>query len=173
MEHICNYNIIKFNANQPKSLFQPFETPQKYKNTRNNYSNIFIVLCPLKSLLYFHLDIDVNDILNYRTNYLLCKCRKKAIANKQDSLITRLLIVTFHEIAINYESELKTQLVLLDISTNHIVGLPRFLRFRFCQMIYLLKTFIMLRRIFIHEVGYLVMTFQRSRSDQSYLSNIT
>ena len=56
--------------------------PQKYKNTRNNYCNIFIVLGALKSLIYFPLDIDHNDILNYRTNYLLRKCRKKAIANK-------------------------------------------------------------------------------------------
>ena len=26
MEHICNYNIIKFKVSQPKWLFQPFET---------------------------------------------------------------------------------------------------------------------------------------------------
>ena len=26
MEHICNYNIIKFNVNYPKWLFEPFET---------------------------------------------------------------------------------------------------------------------------------------------------
>ena len=45
-----------------------------------------------------------------------------------------LLIVTFHEIAIKYESELKTQLVLLDISTNHNVGLPKYLHLKFCQM---------------------------------------
>ena len=37
----------------------------------------------------------------------------------------RLLIETFHEIAIKYESELKTQFILLDISTNHKVGSPR------------------------------------------------
>ena len=29
----------------------------------------------------FPLGIDVIDILNYRTNYLQCKCGKKAIAN--------------------------------------------------------------------------------------------
>ena len=40
-------------------------------------------------------------------NYLR-KCRKKAIANKEDCLNTRLLIATFHEIAIKYEPELKT-----------------------------------------------------------------
>ena len=73
----------------------------------------------LKSLLSFPLDIDVNDILNYRTNYLLRKCRKKAIANISNYLSARLSIVTFHEIAIKYESELKTELVLLDISTIH------------------------------------------------------
>ena len=117
----------------------------KYKNTRNSYSNIFIVLGALKSLLYFPLDIDVNDILNYRTNYLLRKCRKKAIANKQDYLSTRLLIVAFHEIAINYELELKSQLFLSDISANYNVGLPRSLHFKLCQMIYLFKTLIMLR----------------------------
>ena len=83
--------------------------PWKYKNTRNSCSNIFIfiVLGALKSLFCFPLDIDVNDILNCRTNYLLRKCRKKAIASKNDSLNTRLLIVTFHEIAIKYESDLK------------------------------------------------------------------
>ena len=26
MEQICNYNIIKFNVNYPKWLFEPFET---------------------------------------------------------------------------------------------------------------------------------------------------
>ena len=50
------------------------------------------------------------------------------------------LIVTFHEIVMKYESGLKTQLVLLNISTNHSVGLARSLHFKFCQMIYLLKT---------------------------------
>ena len=56
----------------------------------------------------------------------------------------RLLIVTFHEIAMKYESELKTQLILLDISTNHNMELLRSLHLKFCQMIYLFKTFIML-----------------------------
>ena len=110
---------------------------QKYKNTRNNYSNIFIVLGALKSLLCFPLDIDVHDILNYRTNYLLRKSRKKAIVNKQDCLSTRLLIVKFHKIVIKYESELETQLVLSEISTKHNVRSPRSLHFKFCQMIYL------------------------------------
>ena len=53
-----------------------------YVSAWNNYSNIFIVLGALKSLFSFPLDIDVNDMLNSRTNYLLRKCRKKAIANK-------------------------------------------------------------------------------------------
>ena len=56
----------------------------------------------------------------------------------------RLLVVTFHEIVIKYESELKTQLVLLEISTNHNVESPRSLHFTFCQIIYLFKVFIML-----------------------------
>ena len=30
MEHICNYNIIKFNVNYPKWLFEPFETKCKH-----------------------------------------------------------------------------------------------------------------------------------------------
>ena len=112
----------------------------KYKNTRrNNYSNIFIVLGMLKSLLCFPLDVDVNDILKYRINYLLRKRCKKAIANKKDCLNTRFLIATFHEITIKYVSHLKTQLVLLDVSTNHNVGSPRSLQLKFCQMIYLLK----------------------------------
>ena len=141
--------------------FQLLDDHRNTKNTRNNYSNFFIVLGALKSLLCFPLDIDVNDILNQSTN-LLRKWRKKVIASKQDCLSTRLLIITFHEIAIKYESELKTQLVLWDISTNHNVGSPRSLHFKFCQMIYLFRTFIMLWRIFIYPVGYLVMTFQRS-----------
>ena len=59
-----------------------FVEPQKYKNTRNNYSNILIVLDLLKSLLCVPPDIEVDDILNYRTNYLLLKFLEKAIANK-------------------------------------------------------------------------------------------
>ena len=66
--------------------------PQKYKNTRNNYSDFFIVRGALKSLLCFPLDMDVNDILNCRTNYLLHKCCKKAIVIKQDCANTLLLI---------------------------------------------------------------------------------
>ena len=143
------------------------------KNTRNNYSTIFIVLGALKSLLCFPLDTGINDILNFRTNYLLRKCRKKEIANKYDYFNTRLLIVTFHEITIKYESELKIQFVLLDISTNHNVGFPRSLHLKFCQIIYLFKTFIMLWRTFIYTVGYLLMTFQKSRRNLKHLSNTT
>ena len=40
-----------------------------------------VILDALKSLLSFHLDIDVNAILNYDTNYLLCvNVIRKAIA---------------------------------------------------------------------------------------------
>ena len=54
----------------------------------------------------------------------------------------RLLIVTFHEIVIKYESELKTQLVLLEISTNHNVESPRSLH---------VKLFIYLRYLSCYE----------------------
>ena len=101
----------------------------------NNYSTILILLDTFKSLFCFLLDIGINDILNYRTNHLQHKCRKKAIASKQDCLSTRLLMAIFHEITI------KTQLVLLNTSTNHNVGSPRSLHFKFCQMIYLFNTF--------------------------------
>ena len=117
---------------------------QKYKNPRNNYSHIFIVLDALKSLLCFPLGINVNEPLNYRMKYSLRKCCKKVITNKQDYLSTCVLILTFHETAINYQPELKTQLVLLDISTTHNLESSWSLRFKFCQMIYLLKTFIMI-----------------------------
>ena len=43
----------------------------KWKNTKNNYNEIITLLGALKSLPFFILDIEVNDILNYRTNYLL------------------------------------------------------------------------------------------------------
>ena len=148
--------------------------PQKYKNTRNNNDNIFIVLGALKSLLCFPLDIDVNDDLNYRTKYLLRKCRKKkTITNKQDCLSTHVLIVTFYEIAINYEPELNILLFLTNISMNRNMGFLRSFHFKFYQIIYLFKRFNMLWRIFIYAVCCLVVTFQRSRLDQSYLSNIT
>ena len=89
-------------------------------------------------------------------NHWWRKFCNKAIANGQNCLDTRLLIVTFHEIAISHESELKTQLVLLDISTNHNVRSQRSLQFKFCQMIYLFKTLVIIWRIFIYAVGYLV-----------------
>ena len=54
------------------------------------------------------------------------------------------MIVTFHEIAINCESELKTQLIFIEISVNHNVGSPKYLHVKFSQMIYLFKTFILL-----------------------------
>ena len=119
----------------------------------------------MKPLRYLPLDIDINDILNYRTNYLLRESREKAIVNKQDCWSPHLSSVTFHEIAIKYESDLKTQLVLLDISANQNVGSPRSLRFKFCQMIYQFNAFIMLWRNFIYAVGYFIMTFQRSQAN--------
>ena len=56
----------------------------------------------------------------------------------------RLLIVTFHGIAIKYESELKAQLALLGISTNHNVESSKSLHFTFREIIDLFKTFIIL-----------------------------
>ena len=53
----------------------------------------------------------------------------------------------------------------LDISTNHNVGSPMSLPFKFCQMIYLFKTFIILWRVFIYVFGCLVMTFEFIFSD--------
>ena len=53
-----------------------------HRNIKTQGINIFIVEGKLKSLPRFPLDIDVNDILNYRTNCLLRKCLKKVIANK-------------------------------------------------------------------------------------------
>ena len=66
------------------------------------------------------------------------------------------MIVTFHEIAINYKSQLKTESIFVGISANQNVGSSEFFDFKFCQIIYLFKTFIMLGRIFIYAVDYLV-----------------
>ena len=44
----------------------------------NNYNNIFIAEDALKSLRYFPINIKVNDVLNYRPNYLIHKCQKNA-----------------------------------------------------------------------------------------------
>ena len=119
----------------------------------------------LKLLLCFPLDNDFNDILNYWTNSLLRKC-KKAIAKNQDCLWKHHFIAIFHEIVIKCVTELKTQLVWLDISTNHKLGLPVSLYFIFCQMIHLFNAVTMLWKIFIYAAGYLVMTFQRSQPNQ-------
>ena len=122
----CLNNYLSLNNCLNLFLILSFIHKNK-KNTRNNYRNIFVALGALKSLHSFPLHIDVNDILNYPTNYILRKSRKKAI---QGCLRKHLLIVTFHEVAIKYELEVKPQLVLLDISTNHNV---KSLHFRFCQ----------------------------------------
>ena len=73
--HYCDYFDV--------FLMVRFVETQKYKNTSNNYSKIFTVMGALKSLLCYTLDIDVNDILNYHTNYLLRKCCKKVAGLKQ------------------------------------------------------------------------------------------
>ena len=83
------------------------------------------------------IDIDVNIILNQRTSYLRHKCCKKAI----DCCRTCILIIHFHEIAISYESQLKTQLIFWVSSANHNVGLQSYLHFKICQMIYLLSIY--------------------------------
>ena len=74
-----NFSTIFFFSTNLQSplLIYTQQTSLKYKNTRNNNGNIFIVLGAFKSLLFSHLDIDVHDVLNYRTNYLLRKCPKK------------------------------------------------------------------------------------------------
>ena len=106
---------------------------KKYNNTRNNYT----ALGTLKTLTCFPLDICVYDIL-YHKNYFLSKCRKKQLSmnrtaglhafwlypvdtrhrfNVYKTSIRRLIDVvttscgywaTFHEIAINFESQLNT-----------------------------------------------------------------
>ena len=59
--------------------------PKKYKNTKNNYENVFFVDGELKSLSCFPLNIDLHDILNYCINYFI-------------------LVALFLEIAMNYGS---------------------------------------------------------------------
>ena len=81
-----------------------FFRAQRNKNKMNIYGNIFIVEGALKLLLSFPLDIDVNDILNYRKNYLLCKCHKKAIANEWDCRSTCILFPVFRKTEINCKS---------------------------------------------------------------------
>ena len=44
MEHVYNYNIIKFNVNYPKRLFEPFET---------KYIHVKLNLREREKLLYF------------------------------------------------------------------------------------------------------------------------
>ena len=86
-----------------------------------------MVLSALKLPPSFPLDINVNKNLNYRKGHLLCKCRKKAIASKQDCCGTNILIVIFHENEINYDSHLKAQLIFYaSLPTNE--GFPRFLQ---------------------------------------------
>ena len=75
-------NMKKKPQNHSQNKNKSKNKNEKYKNTRNNNDNIFILQGALKSLFCFPLDIDVNENLNYRTKYLLRKCRKKAIANK-------------------------------------------------------------------------------------------
>lgn len=65
------------------------------------------------------------------------------------------MIVTVHEIAINYEFQLKFLLIFKGISAN--VKLSRSLHFRIWQRISLLKTFITLWWIFMYATGCLVM----------------
>ena len=46
-----------------------------------------------------------------------------------------MLIATFHENAIDYNSKLKIQLIFSEISTNHNMALPKFLYFEIFQMV--------------------------------------
>ena len=123
---------------------------------RNNNSNIFIVLDALKSLFCFSLNIDVNDILKYLLMFYL---------NEQSPINRSGWACTFswncNKIWVRVENSLfQYYYLLLEISENHNVGLLSSLHFKFGQIIYLFKTFIMLWRINIYAVGYLVMNFQ-------------
>lgn len=81
----------------------------------------------MKSLPFFTEDINVNEILNYCANYLLHKCRKAA-GNKWGYWSTSIiLIITFHEIALNYKSQLKPHLIYFGIFGDHNLGLSRVL----------------------------------------------
>ena len=108
----------------------------------------------MKSLPSFFCDIDVNYIVNYRTNYLLYKCRKKVTGNKWDGSSMSILIIKLFGIAINYESQLKIQLIFVDIFADQNLGLPRFIDFQIYQTIYLFMTFIMFWKIFVCAVDF-------------------
>lgn len=54
-----------------------------------------------------------------------------------------ILIIKLFGIAINYESQLKIQLIFVDIFADQNLGLPRFIDFQIYQTIYLFMTFIM------------------------------
>ena len=75
---------------------------------------MFIVEGELKLLLCFPLNVGINDIINYRTNYLLRGCRRKVIANKLECCIMCSLIESFREIALNHGSDLNKQFIFLD-----------------------------------------------------------
>ena len=54
-----------------------------------------------------------------------------------------ILIIKLFGIAINYESQLKIQLIFVDIFADQNLRLPRFIDFQIYQTIYLFMTFIM------------------------------
>ena len=55
---------------------------------------------------------------------MLQKCLTKEISNKSDYWSMHIFIVTFHGIPINYESQLKTLSMFLDIFANQNFGAP-------------------------------------------------
>ena len=87
-------------------------------------------------------------------NYLLCKWRRKAIANKENIWSTYILIITFRGIAINYKIHLKTQLLFLDNFTDHNLGSPRsrHSHFKIWLTICMFMAFIMLKGVFMEAL---------------------
>ena len=106
--------------------------------------NIFNALGSLKSLHCFPLNIDVNYNLKYRMNHMLHKCLTSGIEDKYGYWSKRNLVVPFHEILVNHESQLNTSVDVFRYFANHNLRSPKPLYFQTWKIFYLLKTFITL-----------------------------